>query len=65
MKSPIDKTVEMADELSKDLSGWVKPMLVTAISKLDEYDHERLYKALFNIEEPRDPNFLKSDINQN
>tara|TARA_R100001594_G_scaffold106806_1_gene141369 strand:- start:206 stop:403 length:198 start_codon:yes stop_codon:yes gene_type:complete len=65
MKSPIEKTVEIADELSKDLSGWVKPILVTAISKLDEYDNERLYKAIFNIKETRDTNFLKSDINQN
>ena len=61
-KSPLDKSCEIADLLSKELpDSWVRPILLTAISKLSNEDHKRLYEALFGTK--KDTNFLKSNIN--
>jgi len=46
MKSPIDKTVEMSKLLSKNHCDWVRVLLTTAISQLDNEEHKRLYKSL-------------------
>tara|TARA_R110002012_G_scaffold17452_8_gene65895 strand:- start:1507 stop:1677 length:171 start_codon:yes stop_codon:yes gene_type:complete len=55
MKSPIEKSCEIANELTKGFNqSLVRAIVLTAITKLDDYDHQRLYEQLF-----------KKDLNEN
>ena len=50
--SPIDKSGWMADVLTQHIdqtkSPFARALLLTAISKLDEENHKRLYNELLN-----------------
>jgi len=55
MKSPIDKSCEIANELTKGFKqSLVRAIILTAVASLDDHDHKRLYEQLF-----------KKDINEN
>tara|TARA_Y100001938_G_scaffold41592_1_gene57340 strand:+ start:220 stop:396 length:177 start_codon:yes stop_codon:yes gene_type:complete len=54
-KSPVDKSCEIADKLTKGFKqSLVRAIVLTAIANLDDHDHKRLYEQLF-----------KKDINEN
>jgi hypothetical protein len=47
-KSPIEKSCEIADELTKGFKqSLVRAIVLTAITNLDDHDHNRLYEQLF------------------